>query len=216
VLLANPQVGAAGARIVSASDGADQDYPFRFPSLRGMALRAVRGAEYPAAGKQRPLELERLHGAGMMIRGELLRSVGLLDEGFFMYDEDVDWCTRARASGWALWLVPSSRVLHHGGASSGRQPSGLRSTLEASDGALRMRYELRRSRYRLYRKHRSGWELCALKLATDAVMAAQCMRAAALWIAAPARRPDAKALLRSNLRIIGLNPFSIERAPRGA
>lgn len=215
VLDQNPGVGAVGARVVNASDGADQDYPWRFPSLRGMVLRAVKGAEYPAAGRHQPVPLERLHGAGMMVRGELLRSVGLLDDGFFMYDEDVDWCTRARAQGWSLCLVPSSRVLHHGGASSGRAPSGQRPRVEASDAALRMRYELRRSRYRLYRKHRSRAELCALKLMTDAVMAMHCIRAAALWLVSPAERRRAEALLRSNLRIIGLNPFALEHAAHG-
>jgi len=157
--------------------------------------------------------MERLHGAGMMMRGELLRSVGLLDDAFFMYDEDVDWCVRARAAGWALWLVPSARVLHHGGASSGRAPSGRRAPVEASEGALRMRYELRKSRYRLYRKHCHAAQLCVLKLATDAVLVLQCLRTAALWLAAPAQRRHAAALLRSNLRILGINPFSL---PRGA
>ena len=100
VLEDHPSVGAVGARIVNADDGADQDYPFRFPSLPGMVMRALRGAEHPAAGHSAPVPLQRLHGAGMMIRGELLRSVGVLDDGFFMYDEDVDWCTRATAQGW--------------------------------------------------------------------------------------------------------------------
>jgi N-acetylglucosaminyl-diphospho-decaprenol L-rhamnosyltransferase len=215
VLQANPRVGAVGARIVNASDGADQDYPFRFPSLRGMALRALHGAEHPAAGRGLPVALERLHGAGMMMRSVLLRSVGLLDDGFFMYDEDVDWCTRARALGWDLWLVPAARVLHHGGASSGRAPSGQRTSVEATERALRMRYELRRSRYRLYRKHRGALELLTLKLLTDSVLALQCVRAAGQWLVSPSRRRHATALLRANVRIIGINPFSIERAPHG-
>lgn len=215
-LQANPRVGAVGARIVNASDGADQDYPFRFPSLHGMALRALHGAEHPAAGRDRPLPLQRLHGAGMMMRGALLRSVGLLDDGFFMYDEDVDWCMRARALGWDLWLVPAARVLHHGGASSGRAPSGQRAAAEATEGALRMRYELRRSRYRLYRKHRSAPELFTLKLLTDSVLALQCARSAGQWLVSPARRHEATALLRANLRIMGINPFAIERATHDA
>lgn len=212
VLEAQADVGAVGARIVNADDGADQDYPSRFPSLPSMVSRMLRGAQHPAAGRCGPVDLERLHGAGMMVRGRLLRSVGLLDDGFFMYDEDVDWCTRARRQGWRLCLVPESRVLHHGGASSGRQPSGRRAAIEASRGALRMRLELRKSRYRLYRKHRSALELCLLKAATDAVLALQSLRASALWLARPAQRSAAGALLRSNLRIIGLNPFALEPA----
>lgn len=212
VLQNNPRVGAVGARIVNASDGADQDYPFRFPSLGNMVLRAVRGAQYPAAGRDQPLPLERLHGAGMMLRGELLRSVGLLDDGFFMYDEDVDWCVRARDGGWASWLVPAARVLHHGGVSSGRAPVGQQvSGPEDTERALRMRHELRRSRYRLYRKHCSAPELLLLKLATDVVMALQCVPAGWHWLASPSRRQQARARLRANWRIIGINPFAIER-----
>lgn len=215
VLEAQSDVGAVGARIVNADDGADQDYPFRFPSLGCMVARVLQGAQYPAVGQHGPVELERLHGAGMMLRGTLLRSIGVLDDGFFMYDEDVDWCTRARQKGWRLCLVPESRVLHHGGASSGREPNGRRASIEASPGALRMRLELRKSRYRLYRKHRSIWELCLLKLATDSVLTLQSLRASALWLTRPAHRNAAAALLMSNLSIIGLNPFALEPARHG-
>lgn len=202
-----PGAGAVGARIVNFGDGVDQDYPSRFPSLAAMARRALHGAEFPAARHTRPVRMERLHGAGMLIRGSLLRSVGLLDEGFFMYDEDVDWCARAQAQGWTLWLVPAARVFHHGGASSQRAPSGQRAQVEASEKAMRMRYELRRSRYRLYRKHRHWLETCALKLVTDGALALQCLRALP-WLARPARRAEAQALLRGNLRIMAINPFA--------
>jgi N-acetylglucosaminyl-diphospho-decaprenol L-rhamnosyltransferase len=208
VLNSNSRVGAVGARIVNVSDGADQDYPCRFPSLFGMLVRATRGPEYPAAGKKDPVALERLHGAGMLIRGELLQTVGLLDDGFFMYDEDVDWCTRARAQGWDLWLVPEARVLHYGGASSKRAPSSQRRSLEASETALRMRYELRRSRYRLYRKHRSLLETIMLKALTDAVMFGQSFLMMTYWLIWPKRRSSLGAVIENNFRIMGLNPFA--------
>lgn len=211
----HPGVGAVGARVVNASDQADQDYPWRFPSLLEMARRALGGAQYPAAGQRQPLALERLHGACMMWRGQLLRSVGLLDEGFFMYDEDVDWCVRARQAGWQLWLLPSVRVLHHGGRSSGRAPSGTQPPRELSETALRMRYELRRSRYRLYRKHRRAWELWALKLLTDTSLLLGSLRPALQWLLLPQRRAAAEALLRSNLRVLRLDPFAVEGAGHG-
>lgn len=210
-----PRAAAVGARIVDASGGADQDYPCRFPTLGAMVRRAVHGAEFPAAGHQQPVELERLHGAGMLMRATALDQVGLLDEGFFMYDEDVDWCARVRAQGWSVWLVPQARVGHVGGASSGRSPSGQRTRAELGAVALRMRYELRRSRYRLYRKHRNALELLLLKLATDAVLCAQCVAAAVVGLADPARRGAAFGLLRGNLHIIGINPFRLTAARHG-
>jgi N-acetylglucosaminyl-diphospho-decaprenol L-rhamnosyltransferase len=213
VLLNNPSVGAVGARIVNASDGADQDYPIRFPSLSAMLERALFGAQYPAAFESEPIALERLHGAGILIPNRVLRSVGLLDEGFFMYDEDVDWCARARKQGWALWLVPNARVLHHGGASSGRPPSGQRAWLELSKTALQMRIELRRSRYRLYRLHRSVLEICSLKLLTDCIVLMQTFHAAFIWATKPRLRPAARAMIRSNLSILALNPFAQVESP---
>lgn len=214
-LRAHPEVGAASACVVNATDGMEQDFPHRFPTLPEMVRRAVQGPQYPAAGKTSPVELERLHGACMLIRGSVLRSVGLLDDGFFMYDEDVDWCVRARAAGFKLWLVPSSKVLHHGGKSSGRAPNGQRSAPELSDTALRMRLELRRSRYRLYRKHRARWELWALKLMTDLAMLAASVRPL-LSLLAPARRAAAQRMLRANWQIMALNPLTLDKAPHAS
>ncbi|QKE63351.1 glycosyltransferase family 2 protein [Aquipseudomonas campi] len=210
----NPQVGAVSARVVNADDGEDQDYPCRFPTLTEMVRRALRGPQYPAQGQQAPVAMERLHGACMMLRGALLRDVGLLDDGFFMYDEDVDWCVRIRQQGWQLWLLPEVRVLHHGGKSSGRAPSGQRAAPQLSATALRMRYELRRSRYRLYRKHRALWEVCLLKLLTDLAMLAASVRPA-LHCLLPQRRAASLALLRSNFRVIALNPFGPEVSGHG-
>jgi len=211
----HPGVGAVSARIVNASDGAEQDFPHRFPTLLEMVRRAVQGPQFPAIGQTRAVELERLHGACMMIRGELLHTVGLLDDGFFMYDEDVDWCVRARHAGWKLWLVPTSKVLHHGGKSSDRAPSGQRSGREWSDTAVRMRLELRRSRYRLYRKHRPRWELWALKLMTDLAMLAASIRPA-LALLSPARRASGRRMLHANAQILALNPFALERPPHAS
>lgn len=67
---------------------------------------------------QEPRSVEVLSGACLMIRRETLRQVGLLDEAYFMYCEDADWCRRARQKGWELWYEPQARVLHYHGASS--------------------------------------------------------------------------------------------------
>ena len=58
-------------------------------------------------------------GACLMVRSELLRQVGLLDEGYFLYFEEMDFCARARRAGWSIWHVPASRVVHLGGAATG-------------------------------------------------------------------------------------------------
>jgi GT2 family glycosyltransferase len=54
----------------------------------------------------------------MMIKSAVLNDVGLLDEGFFMYCEEVDWCWRMRKAYWHIYCAPAARVIHHAGQSS--------------------------------------------------------------------------------------------------
>ena len=58
-------------------------------------------------------------GASLMIRGDVLRAVGLLDEGYFLYYEEVDYCLKAARAGFRCWYVPESRVVHLVGRSTG-------------------------------------------------------------------------------------------------
>lgn len=64
----------------------------------------------------RPVEV--LKGACLLLRREALDQVGLLDEAYFMYTEEVDLCYRLAVAGWELWWVPQARVIHYGAASS--------------------------------------------------------------------------------------------------
>ncbi|MFN8424389.1 MAG: glycosyltransferase family 2 protein, partial [Anaerolineae bacterium] len=68
----------------------------------------------------RPFAVDTVLGACMLVRGAALRAVGPLDEGFFMYCEEIDWCRRFRRAGWHVLCAPAAVVLHHGGASSGQ------------------------------------------------------------------------------------------------
>jgi GT2 family glycosyltransferase len=63
-------------------------------------------------------EVDCLVGAFMMVRRETIDQIGLLDEDFFMYGEDIDWCFRIKASGWKNIYYPLARIIHHKGASS--------------------------------------------------------------------------------------------------
>ena len=64
-------------------------------------------------------ECDWVSGACMAVRREVFDSVGFLDEGFFLYFEEVDYCVRARQLGWSCWFVPEARVVHFEGASTG-------------------------------------------------------------------------------------------------
>ena len=70
----------------------------------------------------RPLEVEAISGACMLIRRDALQEVGLLDEGYFMHCEDLDWCMRFRRKGWKILFVPDARMVHHKGYCSKSRP----------------------------------------------------------------------------------------------
>jgi len=64
-------------------------------------------------------ECEWVSGASMIIRRAVFSEIGLMDEGYFLYFEEADFCARTRKAGWQIWFVPESRIAHFEGASTG-------------------------------------------------------------------------------------------------
>ena len=129
-LLARPEVGGAGAQL-RYPDGRFQHGAFRFPGLFQLwfdlfpprprrLLDSRLNGRYPRAvyERGRPFPIDFALGAALMVRGAAIAAAGLLDEGYFMYAEEVDWCWRIRRAGWPFHCVPSAVVIHHGGAST--------------------------------------------------------------------------------------------------
>ena len=73
----------------------------------------------------RPIEVEAISGACMLVKREAVVDVGLWDEGYFLHCEDLDWCMRFRQKGWKIMFVPSARVTHALGACSRRSRRSL-------------------------------------------------------------------------------------------
>lgn len=69
-----------------------------------------------------PVEVEAISGACMYVRREALEAVGLVDEGYFLHCEDLDWCMRFRERGWKILFVPGAVVVHHQGSCSKTRP----------------------------------------------------------------------------------------------
>jgi hypothetical protein len=124
---ARPYTGIAGSRI-DDSDHRAQGTPRRFPSPLGeleVAARCgplthlLRRWRIAGPSTEVPQPCDWVSGASMMIRWRVLQEVGLLDERYFLYYEEVDLCLRARRAGWQVWYVPDSRVMHVEGASTG-------------------------------------------------------------------------------------------------
>ncbi len=122
-----PDVGLAGSRLEDP-DGTRQGSAFRFPSLLGElegglrfgpASRILRNHVAVAPVGDEPCPVDWVAGASLMVRREVFDAVGLLDEGYFMYFEEVDFCRKAGRLGFPCWYVPASRVVHLVGRSSG-------------------------------------------------------------------------------------------------
>jgi GT2 family glycosyltransferase len=85
---------------------------------RSRRIAFVQGPLLPLDGE--PLTVDWLSGACLLIRRETWDTVGSLDEAFFLYGEDLDWCWRARRAGWTSLYVPEAIAYHVGGASARR------------------------------------------------------------------------------------------------
>lgn len=147
---AHPRVGLATGQLINP-DGTLQHGAFMFPNLwmsffdffplnhrlTGSSLNGRYPLEQTA-----PFEIDHPLGASMMVRREAMEQVGSMDEAFFMYCEEIDWCIRMKKSGWSIYCLPNARIIHHGGQST-------RQTAPA------MFAELHKSRSLLFRKHYS-------------------------------------------------------------
>jgi len=152
----HPQVGIAGSRL-EFPDGEPQTAAFRFPSLMGEledtirigpVCRALARFRVPISPRNVNHPCDWVNGASMMIRREVFETVGLMDEGYFLYFEETDFCRRVKQAGWSVWHVPASRVVHLEGQSTG--VTGANLALKR-----RPRYWFD-SRARYYRKHHPG------------------------------------------------------------
>ena len=123
--------GMCGPKLINP-DGTIQHGAFEFPGLIQLALETqpplwrFRGSQldgrYPASRyeKAAPFEIGHPLGAAMFARVKAIAQVGMLDPGYEMYAEEIDWAMRMKKAGWERWCVPTSVVVHYGGASSGQ------------------------------------------------------------------------------------------------
>jgi GT2 family glycosyltransferase len=123
----NPKIGIAGSRLEDP-DATPQRSAFRFQSplgtlegnLRlGLVSRLLNRWMVAPPVVDHTCETDWVAGASMIIRREVLADIGLLDEGYYTYFDDIDFCFNARKQGWPTWYVPASRVVHLVGQSTG-------------------------------------------------------------------------------------------------
>jgi hypothetical protein len=156
---ASPDVGICGAKLLFP-DGSVQPSCRRFPTLRSVLVRRTplrllaRGCaanrrhlmlDQPIATE--PCDVDWLLGACLLVRRAAIDEVGLLDEGYHLYVEDIDWCYRMRRNGWRVCWVPQAQIVHAHQAASDRRLLSWHSWIHL------------RSMLRYYRKHLAPWPL---------------------------------------------------------
>jgi len=98
-------------------------------------LPLVRGSEVDAGRAAGPIDVDHLLGACMLIPRAAWEAIGPLDEGYFLFLEETDWCRRARGAGYRVCHLPAAEVLHHGEHSVHQVP--VRSTVNYYRGLVR-------------------------------------------------------------------------------
>lgn len=176
--------GAAGCRL-EYPDGSLQRNCYKFPSpIRAIAENLLLTAAFPnnpilgdyrAWPHDKVRDVDFIIGAALMVRRTAINQVGLMDEGFFLYSEETDWCKRMHQAGWRVTFVPDGTVVHLGGHSS-------------RDFKERQFCESNRSAMRYIRKHHgpAGAFIYRLAMLVGAVLRVSVWGIAALLL--PRRR----------------------------
>lgn len=153
-LLQHPEAGMVGCKILNPDGslqlGCKRSYPtpwVAFSKIMGLSSlfpksRIFGKYNLTFLDDDQCHEVEAISGSFMLLRREILAQVGYLDEDFFMYGEDLDWCFRVQEGGWKIFYVPFTRIIHYKGESSKqRQWDHLREFYRAMDLFVRKHYQ---------------------------------------------------------------------------
>ncbi len=172
----HPQAGAVGPHLVY-EDGSLQHSAFKFPTLLqtyfdffpwpARLLQSRLNGRFPrTAYAGQPFPVDFVLGASLLIRRSAMDQIGLLDERYFMYCEEMDWCKRLWKEGWEVWCQPGATVIHREAQSSrqNRWPSYVQKW---------------RSRFIFYSRYYPAWWQTINRLIIRAGLRAEARRAGA-------------------------------------
>ena len=187
VMRSRPDVGMSSCRLAQADGTLDHAAKRSFPTplgalahfagvgRRARAPKVLQQYRAPELGEYEAGEVDAVNGAFMLVRQEALQEVGPLDEGYWLYMDDLDWCFRFHRKGWKVWYDGAVTVMHvKGGTTVRKRHRGLRHNVA-----------FHRSMGRFYRKFYAGRQP-----AVDAVIYAAIMGKLAISVtrSAVARR----------------------------
>jgi GT2 family glycosyltransferase len=147
---ADKHIGALGCKVVLPDGSLDKACRRSFPDVN-VSFYRMTGLSYLFPRNERfgkynltyldeneIYEVDCLVGAFMMVRSAAIDQIGLLDETFFMYGEDIDWCYRIKSTGWKVMYYGPAKIIHYKGGSTKK---------------TKLLYEFYRSMYLFYNKH---------------------------------------------------------------
>lgn len=164
----NPDVGVVGCQVMEDAETIQRTC-FRYPSILNTLMwvsgalawkplsRIAGRAAYGPWDRRSVRDVEVVSGMFMLVKREALEEVGFMDEEYFVFAEEADWCYRFSAAGWRCVFAPVGRILHVDG--------GSKSTKQAS---VRMYVQIQKSLLLFHRKHLglAHWMLCKLLFIT--------------------------------------------------
>lgn len=148
-----PRVGVVGGLVY------DLEAPQRIQSA-GMHLKANGDSDHRGEGQQEAgqfagaEEVDAVKGCAMLVSREAIAAAGVLDERYFMYLEEVDWCQRIRRAGYAVLFAPAAHIWHPG-------------TPVGDDRYVRATYYMTRNAYLILRTRRASWTTYIRRVARD-------------------------------------------------
>mgnify|MGYP003394275545 CR=1 FL=1 len=161
----NPDVAVSSCRVELANGSLDRDCRRHYPTpwrafthFSGLSQK-FKGSKifdqyymgYLSEKKEH--EVDACVGAFMMVRKKAMDVVGLFDEDFFFYGEDLDWCFRFRQEGYKIVFTPITKIIHHKGAASGMKQSSKDVTKASKESKKRALFESVHSMEIFYKKH---------------------------------------------------------------
>lgn len=161
----NPKVAIASCKVELTNGTIDQDCRRRFPTpwrafchftqlskiFKGSKIFDQYYLGYIPEDIEQ--EVDSVVGAFMIVRTQAIKKVGLFDEDFFFYGEDLDWCWRFKNAGYKVIYTPITKIIHHKGAASGIKQSSAHLTKATQESKKRALYESVHAMELFFKKH---------------------------------------------------------------
>jgi GT2 family glycosyltransferase len=191
---AHREIGIAGCRTVNP-DGTYQKTTGLMFSIGTELINVVRPSAFWSDGVDESVTTWRpvdwLNSHFLMVRAEVIGQVGVLDEDFYTFQCEADWCLRIRLAGWLVAYVPEFEVMHIGGAHS------VATNVKSYKNLLRSHI----NRYQFIRKHSRNLAVHAFRPIMTAGALLRLIRYVTVWLLSPKRRAEAGPKMRAYCRI---------------